>query len=61
MESKKFRFPRFPLILFTLSALFVEPRVGKVQAKDLEGVSRSCRNCRYVYSLLAGMATITQP
>ena len=47
--------------LFTLSALFAEPRVGKVRAKRLEEDSKSHRNCRYVYSLLAGMAAITQP
>ena len=47
--------------LFTLFALFTEPRVGKVQSKILEGDSRSHRNCTYFYSLLAGMAAITQP
>ena len=44
--------------LFTLPTRFAEPRVGKVQAKRLEGESRSHRNCRHIYSLLAGVATI---
>ena len=44
--------------LFTLSTLFAEPRVGKVQAKRLEGDLRRHRNCRHIYSLLAGIATI---
>ena len=39
--------------LFTLSALFTEPRVSKMRAKRLEKDSM-------VYSLLAGMAAITQ-
>ena len=42
--------------LLTRFALFVEPRVGKVWAKRLEGDSRSYRNS--AYSLLAGMAAI---
>ena len=37
----------------SLYALFLEARVGKVQAKRLEGDSRNCRNCRLVYSLLS--------
>ena len=45
------------VLLFTLSALFAEPRVDK----RLEEDTRSRRNCRCVYSLLAGTATITQP
>ena len=44
--------------LFTLSTLFTEPRIGKVQAKSLEGDARSCRNCRHIYSLLADAAAI---
>ena len=40
---------------------FVEPRVGKAWAERLEGDSRSSRNCRHVYSLLAGSTAITQP
>ena len=32
------------VLLFTLCPLFAEPRVGKAQAKSLEGDSRSCRN-----------------
>ena len=54
------------LILFmtpvvSLFTLFTEPTVGKVQAKRLEGDVRSRRNCRHIYSPLAGMAAITQP
>ena len=45
------------VLLFTLSALFAEPRVGKRLKEDT--ISR--RNCRHVYSLLAGTAAITQP
>ena len=44
------------ILLFTLSTLFSEPSVGKVQAKRLEG---DWRNCRHIYSLLAGVAVIT--
>ena len=62
--------------LFTLSALFAEPRVGKARAKRLEEESRSCRDCRLVYSpgwhgshntaslladAAAGAAATTQP
>ena len=48
------------LILFMtpivqMVTLFAEPRVGKTQAKRLEGDLRSCRNCRH------SMAAITQP
>ena len=46
------------ILLFTLSTLFAEPRVGKEQAKRVEEDSRSCRNCRCGYSLLAGAATL---
>ena len=42
--------------LFTLSALFEEPRLGEAQAKRREEDSRSCRKCRHVYSLLADAA-----
>ena len=54
------------LILFmtpvvSLFTLFAEPTVGKVQARKLEGDVRSRRICRHIYSLLAGMAAITQP
>ena len=45
----------------SLCILYVEPRVGKAWAKRLEGASRSGRNCRGIYSLLAGTAAITQP
>ena len=43
----------------SLWALFPEPTVGKVRAKRLEENVRSRRNCRHVYSLLAGTADIT--
>ena len=39
------------LILFKLSILFAELRVGKVQAQRLEGDLRSHRNYRHIYSL----------
>ena len=45
--------------LFTLSALFTESRVGKAQANRLETEERSQRNCRHIYSLLAGTAAVT--
>ena len=48
------------VLLFTLCALLAEPRIGKELAKRLQGDSRNNRNCRHVYSLLAGMAAITQ-
>ena len=35
----------------SLPTLFAEPRVGKARAGKLEENSRSCRNCRHVYSL----------
>ena len=38
----------------SLCALFAEPMVGKTQAKRLEENSRSRRNCRCIYSFLAG-------
>ena len=41
------------LILFTLSTLFAEPRVGEAQAKRLEDDLRICRKCRHIYFLLA--------
>ena len=46
------------VLLFTLSRLFAESRVGKVRARRLEEDTRSLRICRYVYSLLAGTAAI---
>ena len=51
------------LILFTapivlLFTLFAESRVGKAQTKRLEEDLRSHRNCRPVYSLLAGAAAV---
>ena len=46
------------VLLFTLSALFAETRVGKVRAKSLEGDLRSHWKCRHIYSLLADAATV---
>ena len=46
------------VLLFTLSTLFTEPVVGKAQAKRLEENLTNCRNCKHVYSLLAGAAAI---
>ena len=42
-------------MLFTL---FTEPRVGQAPVKRLEDDSRSCRNCRHIYSLMAGGVAI---
>ena len=36
-------------------------RVGKTRAKRLDGDPRSRGNCRYIYSVLAVTAAITQP
>ena len=43
------------LLLFTL---FTEPRLGQAPARRLEEDSRSCRNCRHIYSLLADTAVV---
>ena len=43
------------LILLNVS-LFTKPTVGKDWAGKLEEDVRSCRNCKYTYSLLAGAA-----
>ena len=43
------------VLLLTLAALFAEPRVGKARA---EVGTRSLRDCRHAYSLLAGTAAI---
>ena len=40
-------------LCISLCVLFAEPRVGKAQAKRQEKGSRSRRNCRHIYSLLA--------
>ena len=40
----------------SLCKLLVEPRIGKAQAKRVEEDARSRRNCRHIYSLLAGAA-----
>ena len=44
--------------LYLTCALFVEPVVGKVQAKRLEQDSRSRGNCRRASSLLVGTTAI---
>lgn len=45
----------FSLYTFiVLFILFTEPKVGKVWAGKLEESSRSRRNCRHIYSLMAG-------
>ena len=41
-----------------LVTLFSEPWVGKAQAKRLEEYLRSCRNYRYIYSLLTDAAAV---
>ena len=46
------------VLLFTLCTLFVESRVGNAQAKRLEEDTKSHRNCRHIYSLLAGTAAV---
>ena len=46
-------------LLFTLSALFVEPKVDKAQAGKLEEKSKSHSKHRHVYSLLADAAAET--
>ena len=49
-----------PIVLpFTLSVLFAEPRVGKMQAIRLKGDPKSHRNLRHICYLLAGIANIT--
>ena len=45
------------VLLFTVFTLFTEPRVGKAWSRRLED-SRSNRNCRHIYFLLAGTAAI---
>ena len=46
------------VLLFTLLALFAEPKVGRARAKKLEEDARSHRKCRHVYSLLADAAAV---
>ena len=48
------------VLLFTRSALFAEPRGGKVRINRLEETTRSPRNCRQVYSLLADIAAVAE-
>ena len=49
------------VLLLTLFTLFTEPGVGKARVKRLKEDLRCCRSCRHIYSLLVGMAAITQP
>ena len=49
------------VLLFTLSAPFLEPRVGKAPAERLEEDARSHWSCRCIFSLLHGKAAITGP
>ena len=46
------------VLLFTLSTLFAEPRVGDAQAGRMEEEARSSMNCRYAYSPLDGTAAV---
>ena len=48
------------VLLYPLSTQFAEPRIGKAQAKRLEGDSGIHRNFRHIYSLLAGIVAILQ-
>ena len=51
----------FIVLLFTPSAPFIEPRVGKARAKRLEEDARNHWNCRCIYSLLVVKAATTGP
>ena len=44
------------LFVMPIASLFTEHRIGKAQAKRLEEDSRSHRNYRHIYSLLADAA-----
>ena len=46
------------LFVMPIASLFTEHRIGKAQAKRLEEDSRSHRNYRHIYSLLANAAAI---
>ena len=46
------------LFVMPIASLFMEHRIGKAQAKRLEEDSRSHRNYRHIYSLLANAAAI---
>lgn len=46
------------VLLFTLTTLFAEPRVGDAQAERMEEEARSHTNRRHVYSFLAGTAAV---
>ena len=48
----------FVMPIASLFTLFIEHRIGKAQAKRLEEDSRSHRNYRHIYSLLANAAAI---
>ena len=45
-----------PIVL--LFTLFTEPRLGQAPTRRLEEDSRSCRNCRHIYSFLADTAAV---
>ena len=51
----------FIVLLFTPSAPFIEPRVGKARAKRLEEDAKSHWNCRCIYALLVVQAATTGP
>ena len=51
-------FMMLDVLLFTVFTLFTEPREGKARSKRLGEDSRSHRNSRHIYSLLAGIAAI---
>ena len=44
--------------LLTLSTVFTEPVVDKVQTGKLDEDSRRCRSCRRIYSLLADATVV---
>ena len=45
------------LVLFHVVSLMAEPSIGKARARKLEEDARNHRNCKHVYSLLAGTKT----
>ena len=51
-------FMMLDVLVFTVFTLFTEPREGKAWSKRLGEDSRSHRNYRHIYSLLAGTAAI---
>lgn len=46
------------VLLFTQSALFAEPSVGRVRGERMDKDAKSPRDCRHTYSLLAGTAAV---